>query len=481
MKRIYLYLAAIGFLFTFSACGNDWLDEMTPPTEGESDKSLITPNDAEYALNGIYSIFRTYEYYGARYTFYGDAKGEDMQARGDTKRVAKYYLFDMNAINAPTTYWSIPYKAIRNLNTIIQFTDKFSGDALTTQLKNIRGQALTGRAMAHFDLVKVHGMPYTKDNGASLGVPVVTTRLANDAKPARNTVAQVYEQIIKDLVEASDLISKSPNDFKLNWFATRLLLARAYLYKGDDKNAYEVAADLIAEAKKGSTYRLFTNAEYVSAWTKQTGAEYFYVILTAESEIEESKEFISYLMHRSGYDDLSLSSDFMAIMDTDMSDVRHGIIDKYKPATFQWYLKKYLAPSYQYSNIPVLRMSEAYLIAAEAAIKRSDKENAALYLNEIVKRANPAKSITKDDADLNLDRVLLERRKELVGEGHRLFDAMRNNKKIIRAGASHNSAVLKPETMEFDWNYNMILMPIPNAEMKVNPNIIQNKGYEDKP
>ncbi len=435
------YVATIGFLFTLSACGNNWLDEMTPPTQDESEKSLNTPTDAEYALNG------------------------------------GYYLFNVNAINAVYTFWSTPYTVIRNVNTILQFTDKFTGDELTTQIKNIRGQALTARAMAHFDLVKVHGMPYTKNNGASLGVPIVTTRLDNNVKPPRNTVAEVYNQIIKDLEEASGLISKSKNDGKLNWFATRLVLARAYLYKNDNAKAYEVASGLIAEAKKGNTYRLFTNAEYASAWTQQTGVEYFLVLVNVESEIEESKEFISYLMSRSGYDDIVLSSDYMALIDADKDDVRHQIIDKYKPASYQWYLKKYLSPSYSYSNIPVLRISEAYLIAAEAAVKLNDKANAALYLNAIVTRANPAKSVTA--AEVDLDRVLLERRKELVGEGHRLYDAMRNNKKIIRAGKSHNSSLLTPEKKEFDWNYNFILMPIPKDEMRTNPNIVQNEGYDD--
>ncbi len=477
MKRIYIYLATIGFLFTLSSCGNEWLDGMTPPTEDEADKSLNTATDAEYALNGVYSIFRQYEYYGARYTYYGDAKSEDMQARGDSKRVSSYYLFLTNAVNATSTFWNTPYEVIRNLNTIIQFTDKFTGDEFTAQLKNIRGQALTARAMAHFDLVKIHGMPYTKDNGASMGVPVVTTRLPNDAKPARNTVAEVYTQVITDLEEASDLIAKTKNDGKLNWFATRLLLARAYLYKNDNAKAYEIASGLIAEAKKGSTYRLFTNAEYASAWTQQTGVEYFFVLINKEDEVEESKEFISYLMSRSGYDDLSLSSDYMALMNADKNDVRNSIIDAYKPSTYQWYLKKYLSPSYSYSNIPVLRMSEAYLIAAEAAVKLGDKENAALYLNGIVTRANPAKSVSQEEVDL--DRVLLERRKELVGEGHRLFDAMRNNKKIIRAGESHSSSLLTSQTKEFDWNYNLILMPIPSGEMKANPNMKQNPGYGD--
>ncbi|MDL2299947.1 RagB/SusD family nutrient uptake outer membrane protein [Bacteroides sp. OttesenSCG-928-E20] len=475
MKRIYLFSIIASLLFLFSACGNDWLDEMGPVTEVETEKSLTTATEADYLLNGIYTVFRNYQYYGARYTYYGDAKGEDMQARGDSKRVARYYLYTWNAVNAPSNFWSYPYIVIRNANNVINFTGNFSGEELNSELKNIRGVALTMRAMAHFDLVKVYGMPYTKDNGASLGVPIVTELLPNNAKPARNTVAEVYAQIIKDLEDASALISKSKNDGKLNWFATRLLLSRAYLYKGDDAKAFEVASGLIAEATKGSTYRLFTNKEYADAWKQQTGPEYFFVLLNDAAEISDSKEFISYLMHRSGYDDISLSSDYMKILDEDPNDVRHKIIEKYKPKDYRWYLQKYVSPDYKVSNIPVLRISEAYLIAAEAAVKLGNKKDAAEYLNAIVTRANPEKSV--EEAEIDIDRVLLERRKELVGEGHRLFDAMRNNKKIVRAGASHNSSLLTSQTKEIDWNFQLILMPIPTGEINVNPNMIQNPGF----
>ncbi|MDR1224309.1 MAG: RagB/SusD family nutrient uptake outer membrane protein [Tannerella sp.] len=471
MKHIFLFLTVTVFLFP--GCGNDWLDEMVPQTSAETEKSLTTLTEAEYALNGIYDLYREYQYYGARFTYYGDAKSEDMQTRGDSKRVAKYYLFLFNAVDAPSNFWSFPYKAIRNANNIISFTDKYTAtDSEKTKFNNIRGQALTMRAMSHFDLVKIYGMPYTKDNGASPGVPVVTESLSNDAKPARNTVAEVYAQVIKDLEDASGLISKARNDGQLNWFATRLLLARAYLYRGDNAKAYEVSADLLKQAE-GTSFKLFTNAEYPKAWSQQTGSEYFYVIYNSADEISDANEFISYLMHRSGYDDLSISSDYLSLIDEDEDDVRRKIIERY--ATNRSYLQKYAAPDYKVSNIPILRISEAYLIAAEAAVKLNDRENAAGYLNAIVSRANPEKSVTADD--MTLERVLNERRKELVGEGHRLFDAMRNNQTIERKGASHTSALLTAETRTFNRDFYKILMPIPRGEMTVNPNMVQNPGY----
>lgn len=473
MKRIYLFSILASVLLVLSACGNEWLDEMQPVTSAESETSLVTPTDADYALNGIYTVLRQYEYYGARFTYYADAKGEDMQARGDTKRTGKYYLFDHVAKNSPTNLWNYPYKVIRNANRILAFMDTYTEEDLTTQLKNIKGQALTMRAMGHFDLVKIYGMPYTKDNGASMGVPVVTKIVPSDYKPARNTVAEVYKQIIDDLKEGAGYISKTRTDGKLNLYANQLLLARAYLYMGDDDNAYKVATKLIKDSEATGKYRLFTTEEYATVWKEDTGVEYFYIIPNTAEEISDSKEFIGYLMHRSGYDDISLSTDFMNLIKEDKNDVRIKIIDQYK--TDRDYLLKYVSPDYKYSNIPVLRLSEAYLIAAEAAAKLSDSENAAKYLNAIVSRANPAKSVA--EADATLDRVLIERRKELVGEGHRFFDAMRNNQTIKRSGKSHVSSNLTPETKEYNWDFYKIVMPIPSGEINTNKNLTQNPGY----
>lgn len=476
MKHIFSISIIAGLLFLFAGCGNDWLDEMKPSTSIETEKSLNTPTEAEYAMNGVYNVLRNYLYYGARYTYYADATSEDMQARNDTKRVAKYYLFELNAVSAPSNFWSYPYYVIRNANNIISYANTFSDADMPDRVKDVKGQALTVRAMAHFDLVKVYGLPYTKDNGASWGVPIVTERLNAEDKPARNTVAEVYAQIIKDLEEGAKYIGKAKDNSKINWYGNQLLLARAYLYMNNNAKAYEIASGLIAAAEKDKNYGLIANAGYTSMWKDESNSEFLFVLINNADEISDSKEFIGYLMHRSGYDDLSLSSDYMNLLDEDPDDIRHGIIEKYDPKKFRWYLLKYNNPDYKYAHIPVLRLAEAYLVASEAAVKLGDNAQALKYLNTIVQRANPEKEV---EGTVTLERVLTERRKELVGEGHRLFDAMRNNQTIERKGASHTSNLLKPETRKYDWNYHKIILPIPREEINVNPNIAnqQNAGY----
>lgn len=124
----------------------------------------------------------------------------------------------------------------------------------------------------------------------------------------------------------------------------------------------------------------------------------------------------------------------------------------------------------QDNDLCILRLSEVYLNAAEAAFKIGNTEKALTYLNAIVTRANPAKSVTS--ADLSLERILKERRKELVGEGHAFFDYMRNGKSVDRSGGWHltmpeDARVIAPSDPR-------VALPIPQTEIDANPNIVQN-------
>ena len=121
----------------------------------------------------------------------------------------------------------------------------------------------------------------------------------------------------------------------------------------------------------------------------------------------------------------------------------------------------------------MLRLSDLYLIAAEAALKKlsADQSAADNYLNAIIKRAIP----TSSDVVATEALVLKERRKELVMEGHRLYDIMRLGIKVTREGGYHflNSTDLISPGYE---DYRTV-MPIPQEEMDVNKNIDQNEGY----
>ena len=200
-----------------------------------------------------------------------------------------------------------------------------------------------------------------------------------------NTVAECYTAIIKDLKEGSDLMSEKFNKGKINKWAGMLLLSRAYLYMEDNQNALTTAEAAIAGAEKNK-YRLWTNDEYGTIWgtdfaSGDPGEVLFELVnLTVDGV---GKESLGYLCLSTGYDDYCLTSSFYELMQEDPDDVRnkaYTVVEKTKRA----YIAKYQpqnGKAVEDSNIPVLRLSELYLIAAEAAVKAGDNAKAVKYLN----------------------------------------------------------------------------------------------------
>ena len=109
--------------------------------------------------------------------------------------------------------------------------------------KEIKGDALVLRGMFLFDLCRFYEYPYMKDNGASLGMPIVTQTGMVENKQARNTLAECYIQIIKDMTQSIGLIGEDFPKRHINNWGALTLLSRVYLYKGDNANALKTAQE----------------------------------------------------------------------------------------------------------------------------------------------------------------------------------------------------------------------------------------------
>ena len=195
------------------------------------------------------------------------------------------------------------------------------------------------------------------------------------------------------------------------------------------------------------------------------------------------KESLGRLHSPSGYKDICLTSSFYALLNEDPADVRLQLLEYSSKRAF---VKKYQpqdGEDIMDANIPLIRLSEAYLNAAEAAVKTGDNVSAAKYLNAIVSRANPDNSV--DGSTVSLSRVMTERRKELVGEGHRFFDALRDGGSVDRHDVKGQSKIsstkhyiTKAEKMKFSWDYYKCVLAIPKTEMDANGNMVQNPVYD---
>lgn len=480
MKKTLYFL--ILFPFFLASCSEDWID-LKPTTQVVSIEAIRNLVDADYAINGIYSTLQSYEYYGARMQYYADVTGDDMQATGTNKRSSQFYMMISNTDNVYTSLWAMPYRVIRYANNILAQIDDLQVTSAEEAKKNdLKGQALALRALALFDLTRVYGSTYLKDNGASLGACIITEPVGPDFMPERSTVSECYTQVISDLTTAIPLLKQTKNDGKINRWAAKTLLSRVYLYKGDNDNSLLQAEEAITGAMANG-YRLWTNAEYASAtgaWKSKFTPEVLFEVVNTVSD-RAGNDGIAYLMLRSGYNDIVLTEAFLTLLGEDPSDVRHGLTkletssssyNKTRPV----YLLKYTGPDsdVRNANIPIIRISEAYLNAAESAVKLENNDKAIQYLDPVVKRANPANTV--EGTTVTLEQVIKERRKEFVGEGHRQFDAMRNNETVTRTGGWHVSGLIE-EVKSYNRNYFHAILPIPRYEMDANTNMEQNPGY----
>ena len=500
LKSIYKVMGCAILAASLSSCVNDWLD--VAPSDGtDADAALTSSSDLAAVRTGMYKALKgnsnLVDYYGQQFFVYGDVHaGDDYQYNniGGSNRASFYY--DMNyqtASEFTSSTWKSPYIVIGRANRIIAAAE---GGALSdaaeakATIDQYAAEAKVLRALAHFDLVRIYGKPYTEDQGASLGVPLVTGVLESNAKPARSTVAEVYTQVVKDLTEAisSNALATETEPGYVSVWGAKAILSRVYLNMGDYANALSVAEDII----KNSGAALWTRDQYFKAWDASTPneSEFLFRLNVAGSTDNNDLNGIGNLQQRDGYKEMVATKKFVDMLTSDPKDVRN---DMFLPAkakkevavygTNKVFLNKLRGQGGNLRNVtivPIIRLSEVYLTAAECAFRNNDKTKAVEYLNDLVKnRTTTVASLATVD-NITLDRILIERRKELIGEGQRYFDALRNNETITRYTSEADKGwhkTLSKEAQSFNRDYFKAIAAIPQAEINANPNIKQNSGY----
>lgn len=502
LKSIYKVMGCAILAASLSSCVNDWLD--VAPSDGtDADAALTSSSDLDAARTGMYKALKGnssfVDYYGQQFFVYGDVHaGDDYQYNniGGSNRASFYY--DMNyqtasEFNTSTVSWQSPYVVIGRANRIIAAAEggKLS-DAVEAKAKieQYAAEAKVLRALAHFDLVRIYGKPYTEDQGASLGVPLVTEVLESNAKPARSTVAEVYTQVVKDLTEAisSNALATETEPGYVSVWGAKAILSRVYLNMGDYANALSVAEDII----KNSGAALWTRDQYFKAWDASTPneSEFLFRLNVAGSTDNNDLNSIGNLQQRDGYKEMVATKKFVDMLTSDPKDVRNNM---FLPATAtkeveaygtnKVFLNKLRGQGGNLRNVtivPIIRLSEVYLTAAECAFRNNDKTKAVEYLNDLVKNRTTTKASLATVDNITLERILIERRKELIGEGQRYFDALRNNETITRYTSEADKGwhkTLSKEAQSFNRDFYKAIAAIPQAEINANPNIKQNDGY----
>ncbi len=469
------------------AC-NKTLD-VVPTNQVNADESIKTPADAQIMINGIVRSMGSADYYGRNFLLYGDAKGGDMTIPSQGRGNDALYTFNHSATSGSYSgYWSQIYFSLLQVNNLLENIARLEATG-ATGYNSFKGQALTLRAMMYFDLVRLYGKTYDLDKNA-FGVPNVTTPLKPSAQPLRNKVNENYTQVLSDLTAAAPLLGKTKANGFINYYGNLALQARVYLYMKDYPNALKAAEEIITS----NVYTLYSNAAWLDSWKAQFGSESIFEIGVYPLEGDLGAGSIG-AYHRKKGDGGStilgwfIASDyFLDRLKQDATDVRWGVMNDDELSTTT---KPRKGSLYKFSgntalagdgkatatavNLKLIRLSEIYLIAAEAALP-TDALKAATYLNAIRKRAPalaPATALT-----VSVDMILDERSKELYGEGQRFFDMIRLNKSItFNDEVIGISVATRPKTI--DRTFYKTLLPISQAEINANPGIQaqQNPDY----
>ena len=491
MKKIAIILSIICGL-TLVSC-QDFLD-ISPSNQADSSTCITSEADAQVMINGLMRKMTSSSYYGQTFLMFGDARGGDftIYTAGYTGSTM-YYFAHTQVSNAYSGLWSQMYNCLLQANNIIVNVEKLKAEGTTSSgLDDILGQAYTARALIHFDLVRLYGQPYNM-NKSAFGVAIVTEPVDAGAQLKRNTVEEVYTQILSDLNTAAPLLSKSKRLGYINYYANQAILGKVYMYMDN----YSAAATAFSNVIDSDVYKnkLYKPEEWVASWTKQNGSESVFELAIFPSEGDLGGSSYGILFRRknhgnsSAYGSFSASEYWHAIMDD--ADVRWGVMD-YDHMYGEEERSNWPVCCYKYSgspslagdgkststavNVKVIRLSEIYLLAAEAYCQTNNKAKAAELLNAIAER-NP--NYTPWTAGtVTVDAIFNEYRRELLGEGLLFFEEMRQNRTVyFEDDAWGFGTTTTYRESHIDRSFFRAILPIGQDEINANPGIQQNPGY----
>jgi hypothetical protein len=456
-------IVATALLLSLASCEKSFL-ELTPPTSLTPEYALATEADLQVALRGAYAGLKTTGMYGRSLPVLGDLMADNTYVSvQNTGRYLGFSLYNYTVGDGDVAaLWQNAYTVILRANNIIN--SKVADNANVLQYK---GEAYAIRALAYFDLVRYFATPYTQDPTA-LGVPLVTV-YNPDTKPGRAKVSEVYDQINRDLTQAYTLMTKFTNSSQFSKYAARGLQARVYLTMGDMANAKTAALDVI----NNSGFTAVTAANHASYWAGNaplTSKLETLFEVSFDAVANNGFDALAYIYLQSGnYGDMLCNSELYSKFDA--ADVRKAL---YATGTrgglASTFVNKFTSYSGDHTDTKVVRLSEMYLIAAEASYP-SNTADALTYVNKVTaNRGAPA--ITSSGAAL-LEDILLERRIVLAFEGERYPDLQRLKRGVVRSTDYPASA------RSIDFTNFRRLMPIPQVELDANPTIRtqQNAGW----
>lgn len=350
--------------------------------------------------------------------------------------------------------WDTSYNLIYASNSILEGVQ--NSTTLSQEDKDrFKGEAYFIRAFIHFHLMNLFGpIPF-----------IDSTDYRANSEVSRNNTEEVYQKLIADLLTAKSLLPETDNSFanlRPNYWVASALLAKVYLYNEDWQLALTEATDVISNGsytlnpdltqvfKKSSTETLWQLGEGMTGTNTLEGFTFIFF-----SGPPPNSALSNHLINDFETGDARFSSWVGSVSD--------GMETWYYP-----YKYKLNSPTGFTEECSILfRLAELYLIAAESHAQMGNLTEALNYLNDIRGRATLAPIALVNQNEI-LNAILQERRLEFFAEqGHRFFD-------LKRTGSANS--ILSP--IKPNWGPTDELLPIPESELILNPNLSpQNEGY----
>ncbi|SNS34338.1 RagB/SusD domain-containing protein [Belliella buryatensis] len=469
MKKNILKCFAIGLILTISSCA-EWLN-VEPRQSIDSATALSSEEAITAATNGIYARFRAVALYGRDFIAIPELLADNAFNTGAGNRLVGQFN---NQPGSHMSNWGTAYFTINQINLVLKALGEV--ELPTTFRNRIRGEVLFLRALLYHDLARVYAYDPTADipqfnNG---GVPILengSLAVADVIYPARASVTEVYDFIYSDLEESYSLLQNLGNQRSPHFVtagAVAALFSRVALYRGDYQRSI-VQADL-AMASGGATFP----SDPVSGWRTPIHPESFFeIVFTTPDNIGVNESLRATFMTRNFLNDPNPASHGNVVFSDGLvaafpeEDLRRQLQQRglaVNSALTE--INKFAGKNgvANLDNVPVIRYSEAITNKAEAHYHLGQFGSALTEINKLRVRAGLV-ALADITGPQVLEEILAEKRREFAFEGHRFFDLKRLGRDITKMNG----------VLEFtDFR---VLGNLPNREIDVNTNLVQNRGY----
>ncbi len=466
MKKYFIFFLLTCGMSHFMAC-KKFLQE-NPQTFISPDQYYQDSAEAVSGVNGIYGELTNTNCYGSFYEM-SDIPS-DLMEPGYTGNQSTTALDNLTFASDNAYfdgYWSSYYQGIGYANIAIDKISAMQGNIDPAYQRQLIGEAKFLRGLFYFNMVRWFG-----------NIPLVVHYVSslNGINVKQSPSAIVYDTIISDLQYAVQYLPASPQTGRAGLGAARTLLGKVYLTTGQWQQAADVLGQVIG------TYSLFPT--YASIWSpgNANGQEFIFCVQYLAGVIN-SPYSVNFAPRSSGiqaaqsYGEAAVNPNFYNSFLP--GDARKGLILTSYPkydgsgiATFNLpYSFKYFdlaVGGLSSVNYPVLRYADVLLMYAEALNEVQYGNDLAFgAINQVRQRAGiPLLDKTTMTQESFRQAVWQERAWELAFEGHRWFDLQRTNT-LVQVMTADGKAATNTQT----------LFPIPQRELDVNPNLVQNTGY----